>query len=351
MSKKAKKKCNSNRKSSNPAKYIVTEEQKKSIYSLKNINDGMLYTMDYSSDYKLDKILKLNIKSVDDMISFVKTELICGGEQSSGIIDMGCSAFSVKTADEDILVGRNFDYKMKMTAVLIRTKPEDGYSSIGIADAGWMNYDIGSLDDGKTDISMAISFPYLVMDGMNEKGLSISILKLDGEPTQQETGKNKIMTTTALRLVLDKAATVKEAIEILKNYDMYSAMPNANFHFLISDASGYSVVLEYAINEISILEENYVTNFYLTPYMKGLGHGKDRYDILKSTIDFKKNILSKKQAMSLLEMVSQKETEEYTSKTQWSVVYDLTNLKATVAIRGDYEKLFKFKIDNISRCK
>ena len=82
--------------------------------------------------------------------------------------------------------------------------------------------------------------------------------------------------------------------------------------------------------------------------MKGLGHGKDRYEILKSVLAFKKDVLSEKEAMSLLEMVSQPETEASTSMTQWSVVYNLTDLNATVAIRREYEKLFRFSINDIS---
>ena len=170
---------------------------------------------------------------------------------------------------------------MDMTAVLIRTAPKGGYVSIGLADAGWVGYGIGSLGDGVSDISMAVGLPYLIMDGMNEKGLAVSVFYLDGEPARQNTGKPKIMTTVAMR-----------------------PMPDANFHFLISDASGRSVVLEYCGNKMSVLDEHYVTNFYLDPSMEGLGHGKDRYEILKSVLAFKKDVLSEKEAMSLLEMVS-----------------------------------------------
>ena len=80
---------------------------------------------------------------------------------------------------------------------------------------GWIGYTAGTLNDGTTDLSMAAFFPYLLMDGMNEKGLAMSVLKLRGDPTLQDTGKNKISTTVALRLVLDRAATVDEALALL----------------------------------------------------------------------------------------------------------------------------------------
>ena len=54
------------------------------------------------------------------------------------------------------------------------------------------------------------------------------------------------------------------------------------------------------------------------------------------------------EAMSLLSLVSQPETEEATSMTQWSVVYNLHDLTAQVAIRRNYDKLFNFTLADLS---
>ena len=43
-------------------------------------------------------------------------------------------------------------------------------------------------------------------------GLTIGVLQLNVEPTQQDTEKTDITTTSAIRMVLDKAATVDEAV-------------------------------------------------------------------------------------------------------------------------------------------
>lgn len=333
-------------KAGNPAANLVTAAQRASVASLRDIDGGLFYTMDYSADYKLDDILKANVDDVKSCIDFVRNSLLNGGNMSAGLPDAGCSAFTVRTPEGAVLCGRNFDYKMDMTAVLLRTAPKGGYRSIGMVDAGWVGYGIGSLSNGRSDLSMAVSFPYLTMDGMNEKGLTVSVLKLDGEPARQEGGKPRIMTTVAIRLMLDRAADIDEALALLRNYDMYSPMPDANFHFLLSDASGRSAVLEYSNNKMVALDENYATNFYLDPEMKALGHGKERYEILKSVLDFKKNIMTEGEAMALLSLVSQPETEASTSMTQWSALYDLTALELTVAIRRNYEKLFHFSIDD-----
>ena len=70
------------------------------------------------------------------------------------------------------------------------------------------------------------------MDGMNEKGLYIADLIVGGEneeATNQERGNVNLTTTDAIRLVLDKAATVDEALELLKNHDMHSVIGQCSF--------------------------------------------------------------------------------------------------------------------------
>ncbi|MGJ4851216.1 C45 family autoproteolytic acyltransferase/hydrolase [Bacillota bacterium Meth-B3] len=332
-------------KTANPAAMLTTDEQAASIASIEDIDDGLFYTMDYTADYKLDEVLRGGIVDSPSMVAFVQENLLSGEAPANPDAGAGCSAFVVTTEDGRVLYGRNFDYKMDMAAVLIRTAPKDGYKSIGIVDTGWMGYGIGSLDDGATDLSMAVSFPYLIMDGMNEKGLAVSVLYLDGDPTRQDRGNPKIMTTVAMRLVLDRAATVDEAIALLDRYDMQSASPDANYHFLFADATGKAVVVEYCNHAMSVVNETYVTNFYLDPSMNGFGHGQNRYDVMAAALSFKNHVLTKSEAMSLLELVSQAETKESTSMTQWSVVYNLSELDATVSIRRDYEKLFAFRVE------
>lgn len=335
----------------NPAVHVTDSKQKESLASIQDIDHGRLYVMDYTADYKLDDLLDKSIASLDGMFTFVSNDLLCSGTVSKGTIDAGCSAFAGKTEDGKPIYGRNFDYKMDMTAVLIRTAPKNGYRSIGLADAGWVGYGIGSLDDDKTDLSAAVGMPYLIMDGMNEKGLAVSVLKLDGQPTHQQTGKKKITTTAALRLMLDRTATVDEAIALLRQYDMQSSMETANFHFLLSDATGKNVVLEYTINDMTVIDSNYVANHYLAPKMHGLGHAYDRFAVLAAAMKFKKNILTPNEAMSLLELVSQPETQEATSMTQWSVVYNLHDLTAKIAIRRNYDTFFHFSINDIYQNK
>ena len=58
------------------------------------------------------------------------------------------------------------------------------------------------------------------MDGMNEAGFAVSVLHLDGKPTQQASTGKKLTTTLDLRMMLDHAKTVDEALKILDGYDL-----------------------------------------------------------------------------------------------------------------------------------
>ena len=66
---------------------------------------------------------------------------------------------------------------------------------------------------------------YAPLDGMNEAGLAVSVNMIqDGEAIEQDTEKPDITTTTAIRLLLNQASDVEEALKLLGQYDMHSSM-------------------------------------------------------------------------------------------------------------------------------
>ena len=54
----------------NPAAYLKTDEQRASVATLTDVNDGKLYTMDYTADYQLDALLEANVADVEGMVRF-----------------------------------------------------------------------------------------------------------------------------------------------------------------------------------------------------------------------------------------------------------------------------------------
>ena len=93
----------------NPAAQLKTDEQRASVATLTDVNDGKLYTMDYTADYQLDALLEANVTDVEGMVRFLSRTLLSGGTASLGVVDAGCSAFTARSEEGQILYGRNFD--------------------------------------------------------------------------------------------------------------------------------------------------------------------------------------------------------------------------------------------------
>ena len=164
---------------------------------------------------------------------------------------------------------------------------------------------------------------YVPLDGMNSEGLAVAdLIAGDKEETHQQTGKVSLTTTTAIRLLLDKAANVDEAIALLRQYDMHSSIGYAH-HLSIADATGRSVVVEYVGGEMLVTETRVVTNHYLADCEKqGVGSEQShlRYDILSAHT----GPADEQGVRDLLESVAQKnypQSDGHYEKTLWSIVY------------------------------
>lgn len=59
---------------------------------------------------------------------------------------------------------------------------------------------------------------------MNAAGLAVSVNMIQDDATiDQQTGKPGLTTTTAVRLLLNQAATVEEAVALLEAYDLHGS--------------------------------------------------------------------------------------------------------------------------------
>lgn len=330
--------------------YALFHNEISTLRSLEKVNDYPLYTMDYQGDYGLDAFLEQGGASNDgELVSFVVKRLLKGLPIEINIPSLGCSTFTAKTPDGDYLFGRNFDLDYS-PAMLVRTKPDDGYESVSMVNLGFIGYGEEKLPDSLLSSITTLAGPYAPLDGINEKGLSIGVLLIPTEETNQDTDKTDITTTTAIRMILDRCATVEEAVALLKQYDMHSSA-NSCYHFHIADAQGNSVIVEYIDNEMKLVEPQgayqAATNFLLTPGDYDFGHGQDRYEILTTELDAKNGVLSEKEAMELLKSASQKphKTDSGSiSSTQWSVVYNNTKRTATISMGRDYEQAFEVSL-------
>jgi len=338
----------------------VKDEKVSSIQEIKATEEMTVITenfrvTEYRGDYGLDDILEAG--GFDNDMDLLKyTAKYIGYNDTSVFIKndngMACSAFQTPSMDGNgYLFGRNFDWIYCNPLVMV-TYPDHGYSSISTVNTDFINWlsenipyeelhekivnhpqDINQVPE---DI-LRITSIYIPMDGINEKGLSISVNMVTGNWTihQKAPGKKNLTTLSLVRVMLDKAATVDEALDIIKNTNLHASFDYLN-HYLISDATGKSVTVEYINGEAVVTETKIITNFYIAKELEGEGYGQDRYDtIIKKMTEYPK--MNADHVRDTLKAVE--------DGTQWSIVYDQVNKEATYYLRGNFEQGYHIKLD------
>lgn len=316
----------------------------RTMLDLRPVDDSKaFFNMTYHGDYGFDRFLATGASTDSELVQFIVKELTHGIPLKFDLPDLGCSTFVAQNEEGDTLFGRNFDM-YDSPAMMVTTQPDNGYRSISMVNLAYVGYSKEKLPYSVLDRVLAMTGPYVPVDGMNEKGLAVSVMLIDTEPTNQVSDKVDITTTTAIRMMLDKAATVEEAVSLLQQYDMHSSA-NSSYHFLIADASGQSALVEYIGSEMSVLwGEKISTNFLLTPGDYDFGAGQDRYQIIEERLTAQGGVLSEEDAMEVLRACRQEIQPDKNSSTQWSCVYNLNKLTVDVAIQMDYDTIYHFSL-------
>ena len=332
--------------------------------SMRKIGEN-IYLVDYQYDYDINDLMKKGAASAAALIKYAAKHVWGGSVRvKPSTCALSCSAFEAHNEDGDHIMGRNFDY-LDAPCYVLWTHPKNSYASIAMVDGSFML----TTDRLKHRSTMFRRFtllsPYLCLDGMNEKGLAISILQIHENGTKQDTGKIKMSTTAIVRCCLDKCASVEEAIELFKSYDIQDTIAfgyslGCCFHYILTDASGDAAVIEYVNNEIRIvradkpeLQRLFVTNYYLSPD-GGVGsekydpEGMERWDMIKETLAKNNHVLDLPKSFDLLSDVHlnyRHDNNLYDITTLWSCLYNSNKRTMSLAARMDYTKIYTFDID------
>lgn len=327
-----------------------------SIHKLTDYGDGYdLYSMDIRYDYNLDRLISRGITDDQSMIDAILAESLPLLPVHIKAPKFGCTAFTLTDAGDDVHMGRNYDFKNDTSAMLVHCTPKDGYSSVAFAALD--NVSANQPEANLKKRLATLTAPFICLDGMNEKGVSIAVLTLDSEPVHQDTGKPTIATTLAIRLVLDRAATTQEAVDLLRGYDMF-ASSGRDYHFYITDASGDGRVVEYdcesSTRELVDTKSEAVTNFFILyrdkvePNQRNgiYGHGRERYDAVMDVLA-QDETYTVSTVWSALRAASQDPNpEEVTSNTQWSIDFNNTDCTADIVLRRNWEDVIHYSLLN-----
>lgn len=341
--------------------------------------EGSVYSMNVKGGFYFDKFLEQGGASDDgELINFI-TDNITRGLIKIEIkkTDIGCSSFMAKAENGDILFARNYDFD-KTNVCLTMTDPGEGrYKSFSTVDLNYVGMDTEKDVDGLMNKITCLASPYAPLDGINEMGVSCGIyMSYQGantvETNQQSAAKANITSTTMLRMVLDYAKDVDEAVSLIKDYNLHDSA-NTSFHYMIADASGRSAILEWVpaegvtdsedndgaartLNVIYNTDPMYdealsgsqfryqaITNFIVTPgYYEGEQEdemkGLDRYEYINGQLSATGGIVKDEQAaMDILAAVGRRTWKPGDGITVHSAVYNLTQKTVTWVANENYD--------------
>ena len=322
--------------------------------------DGAVYQINFSGDYSFDEFLSQGGASNDaELISFVTRSI------TKGIIPMhiktssiACSAFTADTQSGDRVFGRNYDFSATNTAIVYTDPGEGRHASYSTIDLSFLGLDADKDVETIGQKLLTLAAPYVPLDGINDAGVACGIfMSYQGEgkgtPTDTQTDRPDITSTTLLRLILDYADSVEDAVALAQQYDLHDSASSC-FHYMVADSTGRSAILEWvgtdadhdadgAQRQLNVLwndtdalsdsaDWQVVTNFIKTPgYYDGTSaemKGLDRYEHLTAALRETDGIVADKDAaMDLLASVGRRtwNNDDSNSNTVHSVVYDLTD--------------------------
>ena len=346
--------------------------------------DGSVYKMHVKGGFNLDEFVKQGgAKNDKELLKFMSNNI------TKGLIDMkiseseiSCSSFTAKDKKGDMLFGRNYDFEKTNTCIVKTDGGKGRHATYSSVDLQFLGLDTNKDVKGLKDKALCLAAPYAPLDGINDAGLSCGIyMTYQGKKTvatDQNTSKPDFTSTTMLRMMLDYASNVDEAVKIAKKYDLHDSA-KTSYHYMVADASGKSAILEWingtdatdndgskrklkvTYNNISKkgktkADNGYqiITNFIIKPgYYKNDSEkeGYDRFVTIQKMLK-KKNytVENERDAMNVLARVGRRKwkNKDKNSCTVHSVIFNLTK-KTMMWVPNEHfndkEYLFKFSFD------
>ncbi|RKZ42341.1 MAG: hypothetical protein DRQ49_02170 [Gammaproteobacteria bacterium] len=229
-----------------------------------------------------------------------------------------CTIFHATNQNDQVLVGRNFDWETTGGKIwfIPATDTSNGLSILE---------------------QLGVDMPY---EGINDKGLFIAVTAVPDTNTPLSLVKPIRKSLELVRIVLEKAQTVDEALQIFPQYTVVfgAFLGNPLVHYKIVDKNGESAIVEYVDNEMKIIRgvnSQVMTNHYVTAPKLGTASETSfaRYNAIKNNLQPPYSVAK---VQNLLATVSQK-------ITLWSNVYDLNKQILYITYRDSKTVVFDLK--------
>jgi len=289
--------------------------------TLRQVDDFPLYVLELAVSYDLDDL----VRNAGSAALTVETRAA-----------FACTCYAAALRNGSRVFGRNFDWAPN-PALLLISRPENGYASLAMVDISYLGYSAARtpLDDPSALVD-AWRIPF---DGMNEKGLAVGMMAVDRANGMSGEGRPLVGELGIMRMVLDRAADVREALALMASYDIELADPP--IHYLMADRGGDAAVVEYMDGSMTVIRNTepwlVSTNFILTDVPAASRDGVcPRYAYASRALS-KGAVADGNAAMDILSAVSQ-------PSTRWSALYDLEEATMELALGGEYGRVLEFGI-------
>ena len=295
----------------------------RTLATLEKVDDFPLYVMHYRGTYLFDLFAEEGIEwgPYRKIYEAVNPD--------------ACTSFAAVEAECGAVFGRNFDWQHR-ASLLLFTDPPGGYASVSMVDLFYLGLEgMQSIPWSKRGVLLAA--PYATIDGMNECGVAIAQNAVPRRNTPKDPNKPTLLNSQIIRLVLDHAKDVNEALTLIRQYNVEFVGTPVHFH--VADALGNSAVVEYIDGGISIVRDDnpwQVSTNYL--FSEEIQPDCWRYNKASDMLGKAQGTLARDEPMGLLEKVKQ-------NSTVWSIVYGLDTGHVRVAMGKDYDQVHRFQLE------
>ena len=290
--------------------------------SLEKVDDFPLYVMKYRGGYFFDYFAEQGIEG-DIYQKIYET-----------VNPDACTSLAALNPQGELVFGRNLDWEHR-ASLLLFTEPPNGYASVSMVDLYYLGLE-GMQEIPWSKRFVLLGSPYATIDGMNECGVAIAQNAVPKRNTPKDPNKPTLLNSQIIRLVLDHAKDVDEALTLIQQYNVDFA--NVCVHFHIADASGKSAIVEYIDGGVSIVRDDNPWQVS-TNYLFSEAQQPDcwRYKKASQALAEAQGSISQDKAMSLLQDTSQ-------DSTVWSVVYNLGTGQIHLVMGKNYDRVHTFTL-------
>ena len=294
------------------------------------------YVMTYFDDYALDTALINGIKNDKDVLEHFENlyQRPLVQYESFDLEHKACTGFTTLSQDGEAYFGHNEDWE-KGEYLILFTTPASGYASISIGDVSYLMEDQDSL----------LLTPFFPLAGMNSAGLAVSTYSVPECKTPHNKDRADLIWPVMIRLLLDRAANVEEALQLLNSYDIVIERGNC-MQFFVGDAAGNSVIVEWIDGKTVPVRRagdwQAVTNFIQQDAPPSEFQNCWRYDAASEFLTAHRQQMDAELGMQLLSETAQ--GGDGLDGTQFSVLFNQSGGDVYIVFGRRYENTYYFSI-------